>query len=121
MDVGRIGSFVTALLFPLFGMGSCIATGGCTDSERTADLMTFLERGHAEGELQVGSQGAVSIGATNEFFLGLKGTTINFSGKIDFKEAHIRNTDGTARASPSDKGLPGILRTAYRTRNPEYG
>ncbi|MCH8854550.1 MAG: hypothetical protein IID41_18135 [Planctomycetes bacterium] len=62
------------------------ASAGCANENQMETTLQALERGKAQGQLILTSDGRVSVDQQVSFGFGARGATLAFSGKIDFSD-----------------------------------
>lgn len=77
----------------LIGIGSCFGGVGCSNAEKFAQSLTFLQQGKAEGEITLVTDGRVGGSMETNFSGGMNKSTLSFHGKIDFADS-VRHVSG---------------------------
>ena len=96
MTYSRFGK---VLAVAAFAAALCL---GCNDPNRMETTLRALERGKAEGQLVLTSDGRVSIDQQISFGFGASRSSLSFSGKINFNDKLNRPVPG----APEGKEAP---------------
>ena len=81
----RLREIVTAGLWATLAAIVCFTAFGCNDPNQMEMTLQALERGQAQGQLTLTSDGRVSVSQAIDFGFGAGGSALAFSGTIDFK------------------------------------
>ena len=66
---------------------------GCSSTQQNQNVLNFLERAKADGNINITTSGALSVGQRVSFFAGAHDTTVAFDGHIDFSEPVLREDE----------------------------
>lgn len=90
---------------------AALAVTGCKSPDQTAAVLTTLERGRARGQLTVTTDGRLGLGQATTFWAGASGSTVAFSGDIDFSEGAQPTSSATPVWGQSPAGPAAATET----------